>query len=267
MPGSPVSAAKRGAPCSARSSASTSAPAGRRARPAARSGSARRRGRLAGVGRWQRGRRGAATAAPRDERGVLAEHRGLQVAQLGAGLETELAVEHVAHLAERVQGVGLAAGPGQRHRPQPPQPLAQRVRRGQRLELGGDGAVVAERERGARRGPRGPRCAAPPAGPAPPPRRARPRARRTGRPAPQRQRLVELREARREHVVGQPRWLPPGAAGAEPAVHAADGRSNRVGVEGVLGHPQRVAGGDGHQHRGRRARRAVGLERSRSPET
>ena len=71
---------------------------------------------------------------------------------------------------------------------------------------------------------------------------------------------VDVREALRDHVVGQPRWLPPGAAGAQPAVHAADQPVEPGRVEVVLRHPQRVAGGDGDQDAGRRARRTVGLE-------
>ena len=95
--------------------------------------------RPAGAGRG-RGVDGARLGRDPVQRRVLAQHRGLEVAQLGRRLEPELLVEHLAQPAQHLERVGLPTGAGQRERPQRPQPLAQRVRRRQRLQLGGDGA-------------------------------------------------------------------------------------------------------------------------------
>ena len=176
---------------------------------------------------------GAGRAAPRERR-VLPEHRGLEVAQLGAGLEAELGVEHLAHLAQRVERVGLAAGPGERERAQRPQPLAERVRRGERLELGGDRAVVPEGERGD--GPVLEGDAAQLLEPGP-----------LGDggggvleldvrdPAPERERVVELVRGGRELLAGQGRRRPEAVAVAEPPVRVGDGAVEAGGVERASG--------------------------------
>ncbi len=165
MPGSPVIAANAGVPWSARSRAASRAVSWSCGRRAARPGGSGRIARAAPAGgcgggaagdrarrrglRWCGDRGAAAGAAPGQGR-VLPEHRGLHVAQLGARLEAELGVEDLPDLAQHLEGVGLASGPGQRDRAQAPQPLAERVRRGERLQLGRSGAVVTEGQGGDR---------------------------------------------------------------------------------------------------------------------
>jgi len=84
---------------------------------------------------------------PRESR-VLSQHRRLQVTQFDAGLEAELVGEHGAHRGECLQSIRLAAGTGQRNGAEAPQPLAERMGRRERLELGRDGRVVPEGQRG-----------------------------------------------------------------------------------------------------------------------
>ena len=164
---------------------------------------------------------------------VLAQDGGLQLAQLRSRLQSELVVEHLADLAQRVERVRLPPRPGEGQRPQRPEPLAQRVRRGQRLELGRDGAVVTEGERGD-----GPVLERDPAQLLEP----GPLGDGGGRvlevdvrdPAPERQRLVEVGDRR-----GQVRsrtsagGSQTGSALAEPAVDGGDRAVEPGGVERV----------------------------------
>ena len=74
-------------------------------------------------------------SAPVFERRVLSEDPRLELAQLGPRLDPELVHERGPQLAECAQRVGLAPGTVERQEPLMPEPLAQRVVRGQRLEL------------------------------------------------------------------------------------------------------------------------------------
>ena len=69
------------------------------------------------------------------ERGILAQDAGVQFAQLRAGLDPKLVDQGVTQLAVGAQRVGLSAGPVQRQHPLGPEPLAERMGRGQALEL------------------------------------------------------------------------------------------------------------------------------------
>ena len=102
-------------------------------------------------------------------------------------LEAQLLVEHGRAPAQHLERVGLASGPGQRERPQRPQPLAQRVGRGQRLELARPRcACWPEGEGGDAPGPPARPAAAPRAGPARRPRGGGVLELGVRRPAPQR---------------------------------------------------------------------------------
>ena len=206
---------------------------------------------------------GPARAAPGQGR-VLPEHRRLDVAQLGAGLEAELGVEDVADLAQRLERVRLAARPGQRDGAQAPEPFAERVRRGERLELGGRGPVVTQGQGGDRPVLEGDAAQLLEPGPL--------RHRGGGvleldvrDPAPERQRLVQLLRGRRELVVGEGGWRPEGGPLADPPVHVADGPVEACGVEGAVGQVQGVAGRDGDQDGRGRARGAVRFQRASQP--
>ena len=245
MPGSPVSAANAGRPLGRRSTRPTSA----RQLVVAADHRPRRRPASAGRARrdWRRGGRrsggggGAGRRRARPTRArVLAQHRRLQVAQLGARLEPELLVEHVADLAQHVEGVGLPPGAGQRERAQRPQPLPQRVRRGQRLQLRGDGRLVARAPARPRRGPRAPPAAAPRAGPAPRPRRRRPPARRTAsRATAPSASSSRSQRPRRSRAAGSGDG--PSQRLASRRCSAATACSNRVASTALVGHAQRVA--------------------------
>ena len=229
IPGSPVSTAYVGVPARARSQASPSA-----ARSASRptiGQSAPDAGAGAGVGLgagWARTAcRGCCGGGHPLQRRVLPEHRRLEVAQLGAGLDPELLVEHVAHLAQHLEGVRLTPRPGQGERAQHPEPLAQRVRRGQRLQLGGHRRVLAERQRGDRPvlqrdqaqllepGPLGDRL------------RARPRARRTACRATGPSASSRRRRQRAELVAPTARAARTGRAAAAGGAGRRPPRSNR----------------------------------------
>jgi hypothetical protein len=69
------------------------------------------------------------------ERGVLAQDRVVEPAQLGAGLDTDLLDEHRARVPIGVERVGLATAAVEREHPQAMQALAQRLLHDQRLEL------------------------------------------------------------------------------------------------------------------------------------
>ena len=217
--------------------------------PAAGSGPA------AGRRRGRRRRRPAAGGDPVQAR-VLAQHGGLQVAQLGDGLEPELVVEHLADLAEHLQRVGLPPGPRPARAPAAPTAARAAGGDGQRLQLGGHGGVVAEREARDRPVLQRHQRAAPRAGPARPRPRRRRRARRTASPATApaprraatsarssarrragpaprragcsrrcRHRARSARSARRRAVVGRPAARSPGATVTSTVAGARRSRS------------------------------------------
>ena len=239
-------------------------PTARAARRARRAG---RRGRRAATrtavcsDRWRCAAAGVGRRGGPLEGRVLAEHGGLQRAQLGTRLETELVGEQLAHLPQHLERVGLPSRAGQGQGAQAPEPLAQRVRRGQHLELAGHHRVPTEPER--RDGPVLERDRAQLLEPGPLGLRGRCVLELgVGQPAPQREPVVErartaprARSAARSAVMPVPsRWCT-----------AADRRLEAGGVEGVLGQDQRVAGLLGDQHLRRRARWPVGLERAAQP--
>ena len=69
------------------------------------------------------------------QRGILAQDTGVQLAQLGAGLDGQLGDQDVAQRPVGAQRVSLAPGPVQREHPLVPEPLAERMGRGERLQL------------------------------------------------------------------------------------------------------------------------------------
>ena len=69
------------------------------------------------------------------QRRVLGEDRRLQPAQLGSRLEAELLAEELPALLEDPEGVGLPPGAVEREHQQPAEPLAQRMRGDELLEL------------------------------------------------------------------------------------------------------------------------------------
>ena len=81
------------------------------------------------------------------QRRVLAQDPSLQLADARRRLEP-LLVQHRAEVAIGGQRVGLAAGAVEREHELRPQPLAQRLAAGQRLELAGQVAVAAQRQLG-----------------------------------------------------------------------------------------------------------------------
>nr|WP_281246695.1 hypothetical protein [Geodermatophilus amargosae] len=114
------------------------AAAGARRRPGARQrGQLLRPAHEAVAGRCgdgcRRGRRGACRGG---QRGVLAQHGGLEVAQLGRGVQAQLVGDPLAGAAQHVERVGLAAGPVQRPCQQRGGVLAQRGDGGGRGEVG-----------------------------------------------------------------------------------------------------------------------------------
>jgi hypothetical protein len=76
------------------------------------------------------------------ERGVLAQDRVVQGAQLGRRLDADLVDQRPAGLAIGLQRLGLAAGPVEREHPLRVQALAQRVLHQQRVDLGDDPVVA-----------------------------------------------------------------------------------------------------------------------------
>ena len=89
-----------------------------------------------------------AGARRRLQRRVLSEHRVVQLAQRGAGLHPQLVDEHPAGLAVQRQRLGLAPTAVQGEHPRGAQALAQRMLGRERLELGDQRGVTAEREVG-----------------------------------------------------------------------------------------------------------------------
>ena len=134
MPGSPVTAANVGSPVSARATPPPGAPAGGRARPAART--ERHPGTTAGraVAAAISTVRTSTTSAPgggAQARDGSCRSTAVCSERVGAGLQPELLVEHRADRRQRLERVGLPARPRQSQRSQPPQPLPQWVARGE----------------------------------------------------------------------------------------------------------------------------------------
>ena len=274
MPGSPVMTPKPASPASARSSRCTAAPArrrGRRAaspapgppfscgprpegpRPAPPGASASPTPRPVSRGSGLRSPAGA----DQNSSVVLREDPGLQVAQLGPGVEPQLVGEHRADASQRVEGVGLATGADQRQHPQRPQPLAQRVLPGQGLELGRRGGVVTERQPS-----RGPVLQ----GDDPQLLEVRPLGQHAGRspssaygcPRHEAERLVEGGD-RGVQVVGRHRARAEQGQ-RQPTVLEGDGLLEAGGVAGLRAQAQRVARGLGDQDPRRGASLPLGLE-------
>ena len=82
------------------------------------------------------------------ERLVLAEDRGLELLERGAGIEPELLGERVSRRAIRSERVGLTARAIEREHELGAGPLSQRLRGDEGLELGHELGVAAEREVG-----------------------------------------------------------------------------------------------------------------------
>ena len=74
--------------------------------------------------------------AEQQQRAVVFEHLRVQTHELLAGLQSELGREAAPRAGKRVERIGLASGSVQRQHQLTPQPLLERVRRHQRLELG-----------------------------------------------------------------------------------------------------------------------------------
>ena len=83
-----------------------------------------------------------------DERALLAEDRAVERLQLRAGLDAELLDERPARVVVGRERLRLAAAAVERQHQLPAQPLAQRVRADERLELGDQLGVRAELEIG-----------------------------------------------------------------------------------------------------------------------
>ena len=77
---------------------------------------------------------------------VLTKDPVVELAQLGAGLDAELIRQHRAQLPVGAQRIRLATAPIEREQAVVPEPLAQRMRGGQRLELRDRLVVAAARE-------------------------------------------------------------------------------------------------------------------------
>jgi hypothetical protein len=80
------------------------------------------------------------------ERGVLAEHRGFEVAQLLPGLHAELLHEVPASRPVRREGVRLTSRAVQRKHELPPERLPERVLRDERLQLADEARVATKSE-------------------------------------------------------------------------------------------------------------------------
>jgi hypothetical protein len=169
------------------------------------------------------------------QRGVLTQDAGMQVAERRAGLDGQFVGQDRAQVTVGAQRVGLPAGPVQGEHPQRPEPFAQRVGRGQRLEFHDRVAVLAAFQQ--RLGPRFERgepqfLEADGLGPG-----GRCVDAREGRPAPQPQRLIEtvqgdLRVAAGHRVGRLSRQLGE-AAGVEFRRGHAQQVSRRPGAEPV----------------------------------
>ncbi len=188
---------------------------------------------------------------------VLAQDALLEVLQLGARVEAELLAEHVAGAAQRLERVGLTSRADQRQGQQRPQPLAQRVPRGQLLEVGGRGGVPAGGQGEAGAVLLGEQA-------------------ELGQPVAcgQRGGMVQQVGVRRAPPAGQcrverPSPLPRGSRraarpqqrdGRKPGVHVLDDRDEPLGVQRPVGQVQGVPARRAEEHLRRRARRPVGLE-------
>ena len=275
MPGSPVSTAYVGAPVSRgveRTGERLELLVAADHRPRRQRGSDRARRARPGRGRRdaaaRRGRRRAATQSRAGSCRSTAVWRSRSSAP---GSRPSSSSSTVAHLAQHVERVGLAPGPGQRERPQAP--TAARAAGAPRS------APRARRRRspwwpsarlGDGRGPRGPPAAAPRAGPAPRPPRRVLRARRTASRATSASASSSRRPPRRARRPRTGRADRSGRGSQRRGAAARTADSKTRGVEAVVGDPQRVAGRDGHQHggRGRGApgpARAPGAGRRRTP--
>jgi hypothetical protein len=84
----------------------------------------------------------------RHERLVMAQDRRVELAQLGARLDTELPDERGPRVAVRLERVGLAAAAVERQQQVRAQPLAQRMLGDERLELRDQRPLAPERELG-----------------------------------------------------------------------------------------------------------------------
>ena len=170
----------------------------------------------------------------------------MQLAQLRAGLDRQLGDQDVAQLPVGAQRVGLAPGPVEREHPLVPEPLAERMGRGERLQLRDEVPVPAAGQQ--RLGPRLQRGQAlllqPPrlrAG-----RRHRVEAGQRG-PAPQAQGLIEALR-RRGGIAGRQRRVALGGELLEPQRVQFPGRhpqqvARRPGGQpvGLPGRPERLA--------------------------
>ena len=255
-------------------------------RPAAPPRQGRRAGRAARSARWP-GRPGRPRARPRPPRAprraaaatpstagpsssavssqaVLAQDRLLEVAQLPAGVQSELLGEQLADGAQRVERVRLATGPGECERVQSPPPLLQGVGGHPRLGRRQDARVLAEREqaeqpgllrRGAHlleRAPLGDHVGV---------------LEQVGvrRPGPGGQHGVELVEGGDQRRCGPAsphgrRWSSWVASGARTRSSRRTSTTNRCASTSVGSHPQDVAVVGRLEQRRRRARRALGVE-------
>ena len=92
--------------------------------------------------------RRASGAAAQVQRRVLHEDRPLELLQLDARLEPELVVEQRPRPPVHLEALRLPAAPVEREHQLRPEPLAERVLGGERLELGDEREVAAERELG-----------------------------------------------------------------------------------------------------------------------
>ena len=91
-------------------------------------------------------RRGARRRRLRGERRVLLQDPALELTQTLRGLDAELVVELLPERLVRVERLGLAARPVERQHQLLPQPLPQGVARGERVELGNEHRMPAERQ-------------------------------------------------------------------------------------------------------------------------
>ena len=97
----------------------------------------------------QRARRGAPPpVGGEDQRRILREDRPLELLQLDAGLEPELVVQAVPRLPVHLEPLGLPAAAVEREHQLGAKALAERVLGAERLELGNERQVAAERELG-----------------------------------------------------------------------------------------------------------------------
>ena len=123
------------------------------------------------------------TSIRRIEGDVLREDALLEVSQLAARFDAELVDERPASLVVDLERLRVAPTAVEREHELPARALAQRLRRGQDLELGHQLGVASERRGRPRSGPRERRPAAPRAVRSPPARTPRTRSRRAQAPA------------------------------------------------------------------------------------